>query len=76
VLRDITAAYIGAFGIEDVIETTKNACAAGALLAGTSTFPSLTKIKEISKLVEINPLLTLFHKIVKIYYNKIYGCCI
>ena len=30
---DITAAYIGAFGIEDVIETTKNACAAGALLA-------------------------------------------
>ena len=52
---DITAAYIGAFGIEDVIETTKNACAAGALLAGTSTFPSLTKIKEISELVEINP---------------------
>ena len=52
---DITAAYIGAFGIEDVIETTKNACAAGALLAGTSTFPSLTKIKEVSELVEINP---------------------
>ena len=59
-IKDCKSEYVvtadeGVRGIEDVIETTKNACAAGALLAGTSTFPSLTKIKEISELVEINP---------------------
>lgn len=52
---DVTAAYIGAHGIEDIITTTKNACAAGAIVAGTSSKPSLEKIEEIAKLVEIKP---------------------
>lgn len=52
---DVTAAYIGAHGIEDIITTTRNACAAGAIVAGTSSLPSLEKIEEISKLVEIKP---------------------
>jgi len=52
---DITAAYIGAHGIDDVITTTKNACAAGAIVAGTSSPPTIEKIKEISELVEIKP---------------------
>ena len=52
---DVTAAYIGAHGIDDVITTTRNACAAGAIVAGTSSLPSLEKIEEISKLVEIKP---------------------
>ena len=52
---DVTAAYIGAHGVEDVISTTKNACAAGAIVAGTGNLPSLEKIKEVSKLVDIKP---------------------
>ena len=52
---DVTAAYIGAHGIDDVIITTRNACAAGAIVAGTSSLPSIEKIEEISKLVEIKP---------------------
>ena len=52
---DVTAAYIGANGIDDVITTTRNACAAGAIVAGTSSLPSIEKIEEISKLVEIKP---------------------
>mgnify|MGYP000113721895 FL=1 len=52
---DVTAAYIGAHGIEDIITTTKNACAAGAIVAGTSSPPSLEKIEEIAKLVDIKP---------------------
>ena len=52
---DVTAAYIGAHGIDDVITTTRNACAAGAIVAGTSSLPSIEKIEEISKLVEIKP---------------------
>ena len=52
---DATAAYIGAFGIEDVIESVKGACASGAITAGTNELPSIEKIEEISKLVEINP---------------------
>ncbi len=52
---DVTAAYIGAYGIDDVITTTRNACAAGAIVAGTSSVPSVEKIEEISKLVEIKP---------------------
>ncbi len=52
---DVTAAYIGAHGIDDVITTTRNACAAGAIVAGTSSLPSVEKIEEISKLVEIKP---------------------
>ena len=52
---DITAAYIGAHGIDDVITTTKNAWAAGAIVAGTSSPPTIEKIKEISELVEIKP---------------------
>ncbi len=52
---DVTAAYIGAHGIDDVITTTRNACAAGAIVAGTSSPPSLEKIEEIAKLVDIKP---------------------
>jgi len=52
---DVTAAYIGAHGIEDIITTTRNACAAGAIVAATSSLPSVEKIEEISKLVEIKP---------------------
>ena len=52
---DVTAAYIGAHGIDDVITTTRNACAAGAIVAGSSSLPSVEKIEEISKLVEIKP---------------------
>ncbi len=52
---DVTAAYIGAHGIDDVITTTRNACAAGAIVSGTSSLPSIEKIEEISKLVEIKP---------------------
>ena len=52
---DVTAAYIGAHGIDDVLTTTRNACAAGAIVAGTSSLPSVEKIEEISKLVEIKP---------------------
>ena len=52
---DVTAAYIGAHGIDDVINTTRNACAAGAIVAGTSSLPTLEKIKEISELVDIKP---------------------
>ena len=52
---DVTAAYIGAHGIDDVITTTRNACAAGAIVAGTSSLPSVEKIEQISKLVEIKP---------------------
>ena len=52
---DATAAYISAFGIEDVIDSVKKACAAGAIVAGTNDKPSLKMIDEISKLVEINP---------------------
>ena len=52
---DVTAAYIGAHGIDDVITTTRNACAAGAIVAGTSSLPTIEKIKEVSELVEIKP---------------------
>ena len=44
---DVTAAYIGAHGIDDVITTTRNACAAGAIVAGTSSLPTIEKIKPI-----------------------------
>jgi fructose-1-phosphate kinase PfkB-like protein len=52
---DATAAYISAFGIDDVVDSVKKACAAGAIVAGTNDKPSLKMIDEISKLVEINP---------------------
>lgn len=52
---DATAAYIGTFGTDDIIETVKGACAAGAITAGTNELPSIEKISEISELVEINP---------------------
>lgn len=52
---DATAAYIGAFGIENIIESVKGACAAGAITAGTEESPTFEKIIEISKLVEIKP---------------------
>ena len=52
---DATAAYISAFGIEDVVDSVKKACAAGAIVAGTNDKPNLKMIDEISKLVEINP---------------------
>ena len=52
---DTTAAYIAAFGIEDLISTIKKACAAGAIVAGTNDQPTIEKIEEISKLVEVNP---------------------
>ena len=52
---DATAAYISAFGIKDVVDSVKKACAAGAIVAGTNDKPNLKMIDEISKLVEINP---------------------
>jgi len=52
---DCTAAYIAAFGNEEITEVVKKACAAGAILAGTNELPSISKINEISKLVEVNP---------------------
>ena len=52
---DATAAYISAFGIENVVDSVKKACAAGAIVAGTNDKPNLKMIDEISKLVEINP---------------------
>jgi len=51
---DATAAYIAAFGIDDLIPTMKNACAAGAIIAGTNEKPTLEKIQEISALVDVN----------------------
>ena len=51
---DATAAYIAAFGIKDLIPTIKNACAAGAIVAGTNEKPTLEKIQEISSLVDVN----------------------
>ena len=52
---DTTAAYIAAFGVGNLILTIKKACAAGAIVAGTNEQPTLEKIEEISKLVEVNP---------------------
>ena len=52
---DVTAAYIAANGVEDIISTIKNACAAGAILAGTGELPTLEKIAEISELVDVSP---------------------
>ena len=52
---DATAAYISAFGIKDIVDSVKKACAAGAIVAGTNDKPNLKMIDEISKLVEINP---------------------
>ncbi len=52
---DATAAYIAAHGVEDIILTIKNACAAGAITAGTNDMPTLKKIEEISELVEVTP---------------------
>lgn len=52
---DATAAYIGAFGIENIIESVKGACAAGAITAGTEEPPTFEKIIEVSQLVEIKP---------------------
>mgnify|MGYP007000235179 len=43
-----------AFGINDLIPTIKNACAAGAIIAGTNEKPTLEKIQEISALVDVN----------------------
>ena len=51
---DATAAYIASFGIDDLIPTIKNACAAGAIVAGTNEKPTLEKIQEISALVDVN----------------------
>ena len=51
---DATAAYIASFGIGDLIPTIKNACAAGAIVAGTNEKPTLEKIQEISALVDVN----------------------
>ena len=52
---DATAAYIAAFGVSDLINNIKNACAAGAIVAGTNDMPTLEKIEEISQLVDVNP---------------------
>ncbi len=52
---DATAAYIAAFGVDDLITNIKNACAAGAIVAGTNDIPTLEKIEEISQLVDVNP---------------------
>ena len=52
---DATAAYISAFGIKDIVDSVKKACAAGAIVAGTNDKPNLKMIDEISKLVEIHP---------------------
>ena len=51
---DATAAYIAAFGVHDLITNIKNACAAGAIVAGTDDLPTLEKIDEVSKLVDVN----------------------
>ena len=51
---DATAAYIASFGVGDLIPTIKNACAAGAIVAGTNEKPTLEKIQEISALVDVN----------------------
>ena len=52
---DTTAAYIAAFGVDNLILTIKKACAAGAIVAGTNEQPTIEKIEEISQLVEVNP---------------------
>ena len=52
---DVTAAYIAANGVGDIISTIKSACAAGAILAGTTELPTLEKISEISELVDVTP---------------------
>ena len=52
---DATAAYIGAFGVENLIENVKGACASGAIVAGTNELPTMEKIKEVSELIEIKP---------------------
>ena len=52
---DATAAYIGAFGVGDLIPNIKKACAGGAIVAGTNNKPTIEKIEEISQLVEVNP---------------------
>jgi len=52
---DATAAYISAFGIKDIVDSVKKACAAGAIVAGTNDKPNLKMIDEISNLVEIHP---------------------
>ena len=52
---DVTAAYIAANGVDDIFLTIKNACAAGAILAGTNELPTLEKISEISELVDVSP---------------------
>tara|TARA_B100001113_G_scaffold105968_1_gene85954 strand:- start:1020 stop:1907 length:888 start_codon:yes stop_codon:yes gene_type:complete len=52
---DATAAYIAAFGIENIVESVKGACASGAIVAGTNQIPSLEKIREVAELVEIKP---------------------
>ena len=52
---DATAAYIAAFGVENLIENVKGACASGAIVAGTNELPTMEKIKEVSELIEIKP---------------------
>ena len=52
---DTTAAYIAAFGVGDLINNIKKACAAGAIVAGTNDEPTIEKIEEISQLVDVNP---------------------
>ena len=52
---DATAAYIAAFGVNNLIPNIKKACAAGAIVAGTNDRPTIEKIEEISKLVDVNP---------------------
>ena len=52
---DATAAYIAAFGVDDLIPNIKKACAAGAIVAGTNNKPTIEKIEEISQFVEVNP---------------------
>ena len=52
---DATAAYIAAFGVNDLIPNIKKACAAGAIVAGTNDKPTVEKIEEISQLVDVNP---------------------
>ncbi len=52
---DATAAYIAAFGINELVPNIKKACAAGAIVAGTNEKPTIEKIEEISQLVEVNP---------------------
>ena len=36
-------------------DSIKKACAAGAIVAGTNDKPTVEKIEEISKLVDVNP---------------------